>query len=333
MTAQRTARPAAGFRPAPGLRNPHVQTLAGKVLRPRTSLPLRRERVITPDGDFVDLDYAGGGNGGPVVVVLHGLEGSARRGYMVSTYRALLSRGLRPVGLNFRGCSGEPNRTIRQYHSGETEDLRLVLGRLRERHDPPFGLVGYSLGGNVVLKLLGEGDGIEGLVGAAAAVSVPFDLAAGAANLEASLMGRHVYTRYFMRTLRKKMLAKGPLLDDICDPVRVRAARTLREFDDAATAPIHGFEDAADYYARSSSGGYVAGIRVPTLVIHALDDPFLPRERVPLPALDGNPAITPLISEHGGHVGFVGGTVTRPEFWAEERLAAFLSAGLGARRP
>jgi predicted alpha/beta-fold hydrolase len=336
MTAQRTTRPATGFRPAPGLRNPHLQTLAGKLLRPQLDIPLRRERIVTPDGDFVDIDFAGGGTGpgGPLVVVLHGLEGSARRRYMMTTYRALLSRGLSPVGLNFRGCSGEPNRTIRQYHSGETGDLRLVLGRLRERYDPPFGLVGYSLGGNVTLKLLGEhGDGIEGLVGAAAAVSVPFDLAAGAATLEVGFLGRHIYTRYFMRTLRKKMLSKGPLLHDVCDPGRVRGARTLREFDDAATAPIHGFDDATDYYSRSSSAGYLAAIRVPTLVIHALDDPFLPRDSVPLSALESNPALTPLISEHGGHVGFVSGSLARPGFWAEARLAAFLATRLGGGDP
>nr|NIP79228.1 alpha/beta fold hydrolase [Gemmatimonadota bacterium]NIQ53907.1 alpha/beta fold hydrolase [Gemmatimonadota bacterium]NIU74083.1 alpha/beta fold hydrolase [Gammaproteobacteria bacterium]NIX44145.1 alpha/beta fold hydrolase [Gemmatimonadota bacterium]NIY08369.1 alpha/beta fold hydrolase [Gemmatimonadota bacterium] len=279
--------PAADFSPAPGLGNPHVQTLAGKLLRPRPDIPLRRERILTPDGDFLDVDFAGPPDAGPTVVVLHGLEGSARRKYMMTTYRALLDRGLRPVGLNFRGCSGEPNRTARQYHSGETDDLRLLLERLRDRHDPPFGLVGFSLGGNVVLKLLGEGGAdIGGLVGAAAAVSVPFDLAAGSRHIETGLVGRGLYTPYFVRSLRKKMLAKRHLAAEVCDMEAVRAARTLWEFDEAATAPVHGFRDAADYYARSSSAGFLDAIRVSTLVIHAMDDPFLPRDRVPVAALE-----------------------------------------------
>lgn len=340
------------FRPAFGLGNAHVQTVVGKGLRPAVDLPLRRKRLETPDGDFLDLDYAGGPGlwpeaspavgerpGAPIVVVLHGLEGRSTRRYMRTTYRALLGRGLRPVGLNFRGCSGEPNRTARAYHSGETGDLRFVLETLRARHDVPFGVMGYSLGGNVTLKFLGEGDAGDAgpglrpaseLVAAGAAISVPFDLDAGAAILERGFMARRVYTPYFIRKLRPKALAKGALLAPLCDLEAAARARTIREFDDAVTAPVFGFDDAADYYARSSSARFVAGIRVPTLVVHSTDDPFLPPDRIPADALEENPAVTALITERGGHQGYVAGSLLRPRFWVEEVAADFLADRLRA---
>lgn len=329
------------FRPARGLSNAHAQTIAGKVLRPVVDVPLRRERLETPDGDFLDIDFAGEpeavrGESSPVVVVLHGLEGMSTRRYMGTTYRALLRRGLRPVGMNFRGCSGEPNRTARAYHSGETGDVRFVLEALRGRSGGPLGVIGYSLGGNVVLKLLGEpgggvpGGAAEGLVTAAAAVSVPFDLDAGARALESSIMGRLLYTRYFMGRLRSKMVAKGDLVADACDMGAVRRSRTIREFDDAATAPIFGFDSAADYYARSSSNRFIAGIRVPTLVVHSRDDPFLPASAIPEAALAANPAVTTAITERGGHQGYVAGSLLRPRFWVEEVVADFMAERLTA---
>lgn len=333
---------APAFRPARGLSGPHAQTLAGKLLRPRLSVALRRERLETPDGDFLDLDFAGepeavaGGaveKSSPVVVVLHGLEGRSTRRYMGTTYRALLARGMRPVGLNFRGCSGEPNRTARAYHSGETGDLRFALESLRARYAGPFGVVGYSLGGNVALKYLGEvgardGGRGETRVAAGAAVSVPFDLDAGARALEGSVMGRVVYTRYFMGKLRSKMLAKGPLVADACDLEAVRRSRTIREFDDAATAPIFGFDGAADYYARQSSDRFVADIRTPTLVVHSRDDPFLPAAAIPEAEMAENPAITAVITDRGGHQGYVAGSLFRPRFWVEEIVADFMERQL-----
>ncbi len=318
------------FRPARGLANPHFQSIAGKVLRPDLRLPLRRERVRTPDGDFLDLDFAGGDHAGPAVLVLHGLEGSADRRYMRTTYRALLDRGLRPVGLNFRGCSGEPNHSTRAYHSGETEDVRFVLEGLKSRSGGPLGLVGYSLGGNVALKLAGEmGDAAGALLGAVAAVSVPFDLDAGCRRIGAGFMGRF-YTAYFMRSLLRKVRDKRGVLEGAIDVDAVLDARDLRAFDDAMTAPVHGFADAADYYARSSSDRFIPSIRVPTLVIHSEDDPFLPPERIPRATMEANAAVTPLITKAGGHVGFIAGSVLRPRFWAEERIADFLAAELGA---
>ena len=337
-TVSGRSRPA--FQPRPfraplWLRNPHAQTVGGKFLRRDPGLALTRERLTLSDGDFVDLDYApepqGAAAGAPLAIVLHGLEGSALRLYMRITYAELLARGVRAVGLNFRSCSGEPNRSARLYHSGETDDLGAVVAHLRARFPGrPLGAVGFSLGGNVLLKRLGERGPAAG-IDAAAAVSVPYDLAAGATALERGLMSR-VYNTYFLRMLRRKVRGKARSLADLVDVPASLAARTLRQFDEAATAPLHGFRDARDYYTRSSSGPLVSAIRTPTLLVHAFDDPFLPAERVPVAAARANPWIFPAFTATGGHVGFVHGTPRRPRFWAEEEAARFVASALVAAR-
>ena len=321
------------FRPALCLTGAHRQTIAGRYLRRPHPPAFRRERVELPDGDFVDLDFPPPPRpGAPLVLLLHGLEGSARRGYAIITYRELAARGLAAVGLNFRSCSGEPNRAARLYHSGDTEDIRTIARLLRDRFpDVPRAAVGFSLGGNALLKFLGE----EGAAGpqwfcAAAGVSVPYDLAAGADALDRSRMGR-IYSGIFVRSLIAKAEAKAALLGERCDLERVRRARSFRDFDDAATAPIHGFASADDYYARSSSAGYLPQIRVPTLLLHARDDPFLPLEYFPHPQVAANHLVQAVLTEHGGHVGFIEGTPWAPRFWAEEQVAAFLSARCPSR--
>jgi len=317
------------FRPPRWLVSPHAQTVGGKLLRPRARVALRRERIETRDGDVLDLDFTAGDARRPLVVVLHGLEGSARRRYMVLTYRDLERAGMEAVGLNFRGCSGEPNRTARAYHSGETGDLRFVIGRLQERFPGrTLGAVGYSLGGNVLLKHLGETGDASGLA-AAVAVSVPFDLAAGADAVGSGIPGQLLYTPYFLHSLKRKTLAKAHLVERLCDLGRVRTARTLRAFDDAVTAPLHGFDDADDYYRRSSSARFIPGIRTPTLVLQARDDPFLPADRIPETALRANAHVAAALTERGGHLGFV--HRGRPRFWAESEAARFLNRQLSAR--
>lgn len=315
------------FRASPWLRGPHLQTLGGKLLRPSSPPPLERVRLETPDGDFLDLDLGPDPtSGAPVVLILHGLEGSSRRAYVVQACRTLLDRGIRPVGMNFRGCSGEPNRRARFYHSGETEDLRHVLAWLGERFPGRArGAMGFSLGGNVLLKYLGEEGAAEGAaVDAAVAVSVPFDLAAGADRLEEGPMGP-VYSHYFLRMLRSKVRQKAPLLSDTVDVERALEARTLRRFDDAATAPLHGFRNAADYYRRSSSSGFLADIREPTLLLQSRDDPFLPESALPLDVMEDNPHLVHGVTDRGGHVGFVEGSIWAPCFWAESEAARFLA--------
>lgn len=324
------------FRPAWWLPGAHAQTLGGRFLRPRGPLPLRRERVDTPDGDFVDVDFvdapglAWGGfhAGDPVAVVLHGLEGCAASGYVRQVVRELGARGLRAAALNFRSCSGEPNRLARFYHSGDTGDLAHVLAWLAETFPgSALGAVGFSLGGNVLLKHLGE-QGTESLLRAAVAVSVPFDLGAGARKMERG-MGR-VYTGFFLRSLRRKFRAKEALVGESCDRARVLSARTFWEFDDAATAPLHGFRDASHYYASSSSAGFLHAIRVPTLLLHSVDDPFLPEEALPRAVIGENPLLEAEFTERGGHVGFVEGAPWAPGFWAEAEAARFLAVRLGA---
>ena len=306
----------------------HVQTLAGKFLRAAPRGLLTTERIETPDGDFLDIGWMPETDpSAPLVLVLHGLEGHTARGYMVQTFLALAHRGMRAVGLNFRGCSGEANRTPRFYHSGETEDVGLVIDLLRERFPTrPLMAIGFSLGGNVLLKYLGEqGARNPAPISAAVAISVPYDLSAGGDALERGGMAR-IYVGYFLRSLFAKVHAKREILADILDLDSVWASKTLREFDDAATAKLHGFAGAEDYYLKSSSNRFVQSIRVPTLLLHSRDDPFLPGAALPPSAIEANPFLTLVLTEHGGHVGFFeGGPPWNPAFWMEEQSASFLA--------
>ncbi|MEN8164078.1 MAG: alpha/beta fold hydrolase [Acidobacteriota bacterium] len=309
---------------------PHAQTMGARMLRPKGRLPLRRERWNTPDGDFVDLDFADieGLREDALVLLLHGLEGSARSGYAYQLYEQLSLRGLQTVGLNFRSCSGELNRGLRLYHSGGTEDRAWVLhGRKGRFPGRQLAAVGVSLGGNVVLKYLGESGGDSGLE-AAAAMSVPFDLSSGADFMEQGFA--QVYVRRLLRSLKTKMHIRVEELGPLIDVERTSNASTFREFDDAATAPLHGFGGAADYYARSSSAAFLGAIRTPTLVVHSMDDPFLPAGAIPTGSLEANAFLQPVITRRGGHVGFVtGANPLKPVFWAENVIADWLVERLG----
>jgi predicted alpha/beta-fold hydrolase len=329
------------FRAAWWLPGAHAQTVAGRYLRPWTGVEYRRERIDTPDGDFVDLDWAtvprrpAPAEDAPLVLVVHGLEGSAGSPYVLETCRKLWDLGVRSVAMNFRSCSGEPNRLPRFYHAGDTGDIAHVLDLLAVR-DPgvALGAAGFSLGANVLLKHLGEQGG-DARLRAAAAVSIPFDLGAGADLLGRTAMGR-LYTMAFVRPLREKLRQKRHLVGDACDERKAFAARTFRDFDDAVTARLHGFADVDDYYGRSSSAQFLPGIAVPTLLVHAEDDPFVPAGAIPRAAIAANPSLAAAITEHGGHVGFIGGTPWRPEFWAEAEAARFLAGELAEpveRRP
>lgn len=333
------------YRPSPWLPGGHAQTIAARLLRDlrnfgtlgsvRTEADTDsfyvRERLETPDGDFVDLDHyaaspAESGGRTPTVVVLHGLEGCSRSGYVLEVCRALAERGIRSVALNFRSRSGEPNRLARSYHAGSTDDLALALDVLgRRRPGTPLGAVGFSLGGNVVLKFLGErGEEARGRLGAAVAVSVPFDLRLAAKRLEER--GGRLYTWFFLRSLRRTCRLKADRYPELFDLEALLEARTVREFDNLVTAPLHGFRDAAHYYAECGSGRYLPSVRTPTLVLHSRDDPLVPAAGIPEDALRANPWIRAVLTGEGGHVGFVGGRTPRsPVFWAEETAADFLS--------
>ena len=333
------------FEPAWWLPGPHAQTIVGRLLRMRRNLGrvrYARERFRTPDGDFLDVDFAepGAGERGAdalaIVVLLHGLEGCSESGYMLEAARLCTEAGFRTAAVNFRGRSGSPNRAARAYHAGETSDLGFLIDALSERAPrAPLAAIGFSLGGNVLLKYLGErgresgerGTGLQ----AAVAVSAPFDLAASTGRMERG-MGR-IYTRYFLRSLRdgvRRRAALGPLAYDQAAALR---ARTLREFDEIVTAPLHGFRDAADYYERSSSIRYLDSIRVPTLVIQARDDPFHPFAADHEAALAANPWLYDGWVERGGHMGFVEGDLPwGARFWAEAETVRFVASTLQASR-
>ena len=309
----------------------HLQTLYAALLAPRPRVTYRRERWETPDGDFVDLDWvlhrdAGGGIEGaptaPLVVLFHGLEGGSTSHYAHALMALARDRGWRGVVIHFRGCSGEANRLPRAYHSGDSDEIDWMLRRLRESSAGALYATGVSLGGNALLKWLGERGRAAGeVVTAAAATSAPLDLmAAGDA------LGRGfnlVYTKAFLRSLKRKSLAKLARHPQLYDRSVLRAARTLRAFDNVVTAPLHGFRDTDDYWTRSSSKPLLSRIIVPTLVVNARNDPFMPARALPGPA-EVAPAVTCEFPREGGHVGFVSGTFPGHLEWLPRRIIAFL---------
>ena len=313
----------AAFRPAWWLPGAHLQTmwpaLASRWLKPT----LRRRRVELPDGDFIDVDWVG--EGGPIVVVLHGLGGASDSHYVRGMLSAIARQGWRGALMHFRGCSGEVNRLARGYHAGETGDLDTFIAMLRQNEPrTPLAVIGYSLGGNVLLKWLGErGDAAPAR--AAVAVSVPFDLANAAMRVHQGFS--RVYELRMLRSLKAVMSLKAAQQPLPWDKKTIAAITSLREFDDRITAPLHGFRDADDYYARASCKPYLAAVATPSLVIHAADDPFMSPSVVPT-ARQLSAAMTLELSNHGGHVGFVGGQPWAPQYWLESRVPAFLASHL-----
>jgi uncharacterized protein len=287
-----------------------------------------RERFETPDGDFVDVDWLPGQPGAPVLLVLHGLEGTARSHYIGGLFGLAAARGWRAGVLYFRSCSGEMNRLPRFYHSGDTGDLDHVLRALTEREPGVrVGAVGISIGGNVLLKWLGEqGAAAPEPLAGAVAISVPFDLAACARAMDQGLQ-KVLYTASFMRSFREKTRAKARAHPGFVDVPAALRARTFAAYDRAVTAPLHGFADEVDYWQRASSGPYLTRIRRPTLLINALDDPFIPVSSLPNPR-ELPPAVRAEFVPIGGHVGFVEGLPWRASSWAERRAVEFLAGAL-----
>lgn len=288
--------------------------------------PYRRERWTTPDDDFIDLDWITGESGAPCVVLFHGLEGSSRSHYARRLMHAVGRHGWHGVVVNFRGCSGEPNRLPRAYHSGDSQEIDWILRRLQTHGYPALFVAGVSLGGNALLKWLGEqGRQASRVINAAAAVSAPLDLAA--ANVALSSGFNQVYARHFLRTLIPAARAKDRRFPGRIDLRRALQARTLGEFDDAVTAPLHGFLGVDDYYAKSSAGPLLATIETPTLLLHAANDPFLPAAALPRP--ERLPAsVTLEVHRHGGHAGFVHGSLPGRIDWLPQRLLAHFAAHL-----
>jgi uncharacterized protein len=304
----------------------HAQTIYPVLFAPRPRVTYRRERWTTPDGDFVDVDWAEDRRAAtslerdvPLVVLFHGLEGSSRSHYAMSLMHAVLHAGWRGVVVHFRGCSGEPNRLPRAYHSGDSAEIDWMLRRLASTA-PVLYAAGVSLGANALLLWLGErAEEATRLVARAAAVSAPLDLMAAGNALDRGF--NLVYTRHFLRSLRRKAIAKLAHHPGVYTGGAVARTRTLREFDDLYTAPLHGYRDTDDYWTRASSKPVLSKIAVPTLILNARNDPFLPAEALPRPA-EVSSAITLEQPAEGGHVGFVSGRFPGTLAWLPSKLIA-----------
>ena len=306
------------------LRNGHTHTVYPALRREVSEVSYDRQRLELPDGDFLDLDWSRVGSTS-LVLVCHGLEGSSEGAYVKGMVRAFNRRGWDAVALNFRGCSGEPNRLRRFYHSGSSDDLWTALEGIRAKQEQPVSIVGFSLGGNVTLKLLGElGEKTPDWLKGAVAISVPCDLKSSGEVMAQST--NRIYMGRFLRDLRQKLKGKRSRFPVEMDDTDYHRVRSFRDFDDRYTAPLHGFRDAEDYWARCSSRFFLDAIRCPALLINAADDPFLSAECFPRALAMGHRFVHLEIPEQGGHVGFVGGGLQPDEYYTERRALEFLGA-------
>ncbi len=306
------------FRPIWYLRNPHLQTLVANLVQP-TFPDVSYETIDLPDGDSLDLAW-GSARGDSAVLILHGLEGSLRSAYAKRILNALNAQGIPGIFMFFRGCNGRPNKLAQSYHSGKTDDLRFVLQHLRSRGIQRIALLGYSLGGNVTLKYLGE-SGSNAMVCAAVAVSVPMLLADCARRMDRGFY-RH-YQRALLNRLKRKIRQKALLLQSQGISTGTDYIHNFESFDDKFTAPNHGFKSAQDYYEKCSSRQFLQHIRTPTLILHSEDDPFMTRNVLPLNH-ELSDQVTLELSSHGGHVGFLGGGGLVPKPWLDQRILQFL---------
>lgn len=297
----------------------HLQTLYA-TLRPPPRIRLERERWETPDGDFIDVDFAGDPTAARRMALFHGLEGCSDSHYARAMAAHAAGHGWRVALPHFRGCSGEANRAPRAYHSGDSDEIDWILKKL----GPPLHAVGVSLGGNALLKWLGErGGDAARIVRRAATVSAPIDLPAAAHALDGGL-NRLIYTRHFLATLKPKSLAKLEKFPGLFDAAAVRAARCFRDFDGLVTAPLHGFRDVEHYWSSSASGPWLEHIRVPTLLLNARNDPFLPEHALLAAARKAAPCVVLEFPRTGGHAGFVAGPFPGNHRWLSTRILRFL---------
>jgi predicted alpha/beta-fold hydrolase len=299
----------------------HLQTILPSVLRRVDGICFRRERITTPDGDFIDLDWSPCGSR-HLVLLCHGLEGSADAAYIRGMARAFNQAGWDAVAYNYRGCSGQINRRLRTYHSGATDDLKWVHRHIgADRSYQSLGLVGFSLGGNLVLKYLGENVfPATPELHWGAAVSVPCDLASSARRLDRA--ANLIYRHRFLRTLKAKARLKARRYPGCLDESRITAIQSIEAFDDWFTAPVHGFSSAEDYWRRCSARRFLGGIRVPTLVLNALNDPFLTPACFPYAEARQSASLLLETPRSGGHVGFIPRRL-RGTFWHEARVVQF----------
>jgi predicted alpha/beta-fold hydrolase len=309
------------FKSAWWLPGPHLQTLWPVLSWAKRKPTTIRQRLELADGDFIDLDWVNQNLNTPIIVILHGLEGSASSHYVRDMLYTLQQLNYRAVLMHFRGCSGEMNRTARYYHSGDTADLHCVIEMLRQHYpEKPLGAIGYSLGGNVLLKWLGE-TGVNNPLRCAIAISVPMLLNKSVDRMQRGFS--RVYQWYLIKQLRQKLLQKQSRMV-LPIEVDIEKIRDFWSFDDKVTAPLHGFKSAEDYYTKASSRQYLKSIAVPTLIIHAKDDPFTDASIIP-PDDELSPFVTLELSVTGGHVGFIAGVIPgRGKSWLLQRVPTFI---------
>ena len=303
----------------------HLQTMYPALCLAKPAVAYRRERWNAPDGDFIDIDFVDGQPGRPLVVLFHGLEGSSGSHYARALMAAVQARGWSGAVPHFRGCSGHANQAPRFYHSGDAAEIDWIVRRLRARAAGPLYAAGVSLGGNALLRWLGEFQHQAEVVDAACAVSAPLDLAAGGAALSSGF--NMLYTRMFLRTLKPKCVAKLTQFPGLFDLDALHRARDLYAFDNVITAPLHGYRDTNDYWHRASARHVLGDITVPTLVLNARNDPFLPGRHLPTSA---SPRVVLAYPEQGGHVGFAAGAFPGSLDWLPETMLHFLH---GSRAP
>lgn len=314
------------FAPPRWARNRHIQTIWPRFFQKRLPLTYTTERLTLPDSDFIDVAW------GPkprlltgFITLFHGLEGNIRSHYANDLMASLSGQGWQVVMMHYRGCSGEPNRLPRAYHSGETEDPAFFLNMLNQRFpDVPKVAVGFSLGGNMLLKLLGENPD-QKWVRAAVAVSAPLKLAECAQSINQGFS--RLYQNYLLRSMKRTLKQKMASIDYRelirLNPEDVDGITSFNQFDELVTAPLHGFADAQDYYEKCSSFHFLSAIRCPTLLLHSIDDPFMNHLVIPEPE-NLAPEVTVEISDHGGHVGFMQGAMLNPEVWLHGRIREFV---------
>lgn len=316
------------FKPAWGLGNAHGQTIAARYLR-RLALPnLQLERWHTADDDFLRIHLLAGEHDAPTVLISHGLEGSVQSSYVVSLLKAIQHVGWQAVVFEHRSCGGEMNRARRLYHSGETSDLAFVVQSICQRRpEQTLFIAGYSLGGNQLAKWLGMvGDQLPTQVKGAAVISAPFDLAASAAYMDSGI--RLTYVRHFLRKLIPKALEKEQQYPGCLDSEKIKLAKTFRDFDNHATAPLHDFQDADDYYHSVGCGQFLNGIRCPSLLLSAADDPFNPPTTLPIEMVKQSDYLISQFPQQGGHVGFVERAAKSEPFtgtWADKQILRFFA--------
>ncbi len=303
-------------------KNPHVQSILPVFCRPVRRIAYTRERLDTPDGDFLDIDWSPIGSE-KLVLAIHGLEGCSHSRYMHGILHAFNRRGWDGVAMNLRGCSGEVNRLVRFYHAGSIDDVAHVLGHiLRTRAYRTIALVGFSMGGNLILKYLGEqAAALSPQIRVAAVVSTPCDLASSASKL--ARPENFIYMNRFVYAFRRKIRAKKKVMPGQIDDHDFHKIRTFKQYDDRYTAPLNGFKNAEDYWAKTSSKPLLSHIRIPTLMISAQDDPMLDRESFPVEEARRNPHLFLELPKHGGHSGFIQ-FARNGEYWHEARITEFV---------